>query len=105
MERAQEMELNIDLYLFKEKVTWHKIQSVRMSLILVQGKTLLIFILLLSGRAEAVWGEVGEATSMMIFFDRHEHHDIIPVRWGFDCNEYGGILPVTKSHHLGTKAV
>ena len=67
MERAQEMELNIDLYLLKEKVTWHKIQSVRMSLILVQGKTLLIFILLLSGRAEAVWGEVGKATLMIIF--------------------------------------
>ena len=67
MERAQEMELNIDLYLLKEKVTWHKIQSSKMSLILVQGKTLLIFILLLSGRAEAVWGEVGEATLMIIF--------------------------------------
>ena len=67
MERAQEMELNIDLYLLKEKVTWHKIQSVRMSLILMQGKTLLIFILLLSGRAEAVWGEVGKATLMIIF--------------------------------------
>ena len=38
-----------------------------MSLILVQGKTLLIFILLLSGRAEAVWGEVGKATLMIIF--------------------------------------
>ena len=61
------MELNTDLYLLKEKVTWNKIYSVRMSLILVQGKTLLIFILLLSGRAEAVWGEVGEATLMIIF--------------------------------------
>ena len=76
-----------------------------MSLTLLQGKTLLIFILLLSGRAEAVWGEVGEATSMIIFFDGHEHHDIIPLRWVFDCYEYGGTLPVTKFHHLGTKTV
>ena len=68
MEREQEMELNIDLYLLKEKVTWHEIQFFKMSLILVQGKTLLIFILLLSGRAEAVWGEVGEAILMIIFF-------------------------------------
>ena len=67
MERAQEMELNIDLNLLEEKVTWHQIQSSKMSLILVQGKTLLIFILLLSGRAEAVWGEVGKATLMIIF--------------------------------------
>ena len=71
----------------------------------MQGKTLLIFILLLSGRAEAVWGEVGEATLMIIFFDGHEQHDIIPLRWGLDFNEYGGNLPVTKSHHLGTEAV
>lgn len=76
-----------------------------MSLILVQGKTLLIFILLLSGRAEAVWGEVGKAKLNNFLMDMGTMVDIIPLRWGFDFNECGGNLPVTKFHHLGTKAV